>query len=62
MKRYTFKCVRVGGPGPAVHIDNCADDTAAEERALRLFELWPLAVKIDVVEDERHFEILRPAG
>ncbi|WP_404710306.1 hypothetical protein [Sphingomonas sp. MMS24-J13] len=60
MKRYTFKCIRAGGPGPAVHIDICADDAAARDRALRLFDLWPLAVKVEVSEDERHFEVLRP--
>jgi hypothetical protein len=61
MRRYTFKCIRAGGPGPAVHIDSCEDDDHARERALSLFLLWPLAVKVEVSVGERHFEVLRPS-
>ena len=59
MARYTFKCIRAGGPGPAIHIDLCDDDDAATGRARQLMELWPLAVKVDVIEGERHFEVAR---
>lgn len=59
MKSYTFQCVRAGGPGPAVHIELCADDAEARIRASQLMELWPLAVKVDVCEGERHFEVCR---
>lgn len=59
VKSYTFKCIREGGPGPAVHMDTCEDDEHARRRAKDLFELWPLAVKIDVSQGERHFEIER---
>ena len=61
MTRYTFKCIRAGGPGPAIHIDLCQDDDAATHRALQLMELWPLAVKGDVTEGERHFDVVRGA-
>ena len=61
MKRYTFKCIRAGGPGPAIHIDNCSDDEHARGRALQLLEIWPLAVKVDIAEGDRHFEVLRSA-
>jgi hypothetical protein len=61
MKTYTFKCVRAGGPGPAVHVDTCADDAAARHRALSLLEIWPLAVKVDVSQADRRFEVERPA-
>ena len=61
MKNYTFKCIRAGGPGPAVHIDTCADEADARRRALALFDIWPLAVKVDVSQGDRHFEVPRPA-
>lgn len=61
MKSYTFKCVRVGGPGPAIHFDTCADDDHARQRAMSLFDMWPLAVKVDVSQGERHFEVARSA-
>lgn len=61
MRSYTFRCMRAGGPGPAVHIDLCADDEAARQRALQLMELWPLAVKVDVSERDRHFDVPRPS-
>ena len=60
MKSYTFKCIRAGGPGPAVHFDSCVDDDDARRRALSLFEIWPLAVRVDVSVGERHFEVVRP--
>ena len=61
MASYTFKCIRAGGPGPAIHIDQCEDDRAATYRAIQLMELWPLAVKVDVTEGDRHFEVRRGA-
>lgn len=61
MKTYVFKCIREGGPGPAVHMDSCADDTDARRRALSLFQVWPLAVKVDVSQGDVHFEVARPA-
>ncbi len=61
MKSYTFKCIRAGGPGPAVHIDLCENDAIARQRALSLFEIWPLAVKVDIAQGDRHFEVVRPA-
>ena len=61
MKNYTFKCIRSDGPGPAVHMDSCADDADARQRALSLFELWPLAVKVDVSRGDHHFEVPRGA-
>ena len=60
MKSYTFKCILAGGPGPAVHVDLCPNDDAAADRARRLFDLWPLALKVDVIQGERHFEVARP--
>ena len=59
MKNYTFKCIRADGPGPAVHMDSCADDADARRRALSLFDLWPLAVKVDVRRGDDHFEVIR---
>ena len=59
MKSYTFKCIRAGGPGPAIHMDVCADEEAARARAKSLFELWPLAVKVEVLQGEKHFEVSR---
>ena len=59
VNRYTFKCIRAGGPGPAVHIDACADDEEAHRRAIQLLELWPLAVKVDVSHGGRRFEVPR---
>jgi hypothetical protein len=61
MKTYTFKCIRENGPGPAVHMDVCADDSAARRRATELFDLWPLAVKVDVSQEERQFDVWRAA-
>ena len=60
MKSYTFQCIRAGGPGPAVHIELCADDAEARTRASQRMELWPLAGKVDVSDSERHFEVARP--
>lgn len=62
VRSYTFKCIRASGPGPAVHIDMCLDDDEARTRARQLMELWPLAVKVDVAVDERHFEVGRAGG
>ena len=62
VKNYTFKCIRAGGPGPAVHMDICANDDAARARALSLFALWPLAVKVDVIRGDEHFEVERPSA
>ena len=59
MKAYQFHCIRVGGPGPAVHFDTCPDDRGARDRALSLFDLWPLAVKVDVSQGDHHFEVFR---
>lgn len=59
VKRYTFRCIRAGGLGPAVHIDACSDDDEARRRATQLFEIWPLAVKVDVSVGDRHFEVAR---
>lgn len=61
MKNYVFKCVREDGPGPAVHMDSCIDDGDARQRALSLFNVWPLAVKVDVSQGDRHFEVVRGA-
>ena len=55
-----MECVRAGGPGPAIHMDICADDEAARARAHDLFALWPLAVKVDVICGDEHFKIDRP--
>ena len=60
MPSYTFKCIRANGPGPAVHVQVCADDDEARERARSLFELWPLAVKVDVTRGEEHFVVAKP--
>lgn len=62
MKTYTFKCMRAGGPGPAVHLDSCADDEDARRRALTLFELWPLAVKVDVSHGDHQLDVIRPVA
>ncbi len=58
MATYTFKCIRAGGPGPAIH---CDDDAAATHRAIQLMDLWPLAVKVGIIKGERDFEVERGA-
>ena len=60
VKNYVFRCIRTDGPGPAVHMDICSDDADAQRRAQALFTLWPLAVKVDVSQADRHFEVVRP--
>ncbi|RYF12511.1 MAG: hypothetical protein EOO77_17295 [Oxalobacteraceae bacterium] len=59
MKAYQFQCIRIDGPGPAVHFDTCSDDRGALDRARALFDIWPLAVKVDVLQGDRKFEVLR---
>ena len=59
MKTYSFKCIRADGPRPAMHYDSCTSDEDARRRANALFDLWPLAVKVDVTQGERHFEVAR---
>jgi hypothetical protein len=41
-------------------MDICSDDADAQRRAQALFTLWPLAVKVDVSQADRHFEVVRP--